>query len=474
MIIMKKVMSVFVPILTVCMACLLVPAIAISQQADWTVLVYFCADNDVEEYAIPDFLEMASVGSTADVKIVALFDRIPGYDDRYGDWTDTRRGIINNGDVPNTSWGVSMGELNMGDPQTLIDFVVWGMQNYPASRYAVVLWNHGSGWWKLQAGESFLLKGVCWDYTDSDCLTMKEVRQALDAIEQNQQEPDLVAFNACLMAMVEVAYEIRDHAQVMVGSEKLMPATGFPYGWILEDLVATPSMTASELGSTMVAYYYQYYGMDETLSSTNLASMDNLASEIDLLAQTLRNDWASDPVACVVLADRVMRAVDNAVIAVDWHVAALGNHGLAIYFPHTIDRFDVTYHGSTILFARDTQWRQFLLDFYAQMGGSWVAAARNGTRGYDVDDLGHYDHVDLYDFCRSLAANVPGVIWVDFSWNGPEIGSYGWPYNTLAEAVAAASGGETVFIKAGSSAETITINKPLTLRAFGGVVTVGQ
>ncbi|GAF99102.1 unnamed protein product, partial [marine sediment metagenome] len=74
-----------------------------------------------------------------------------GYTAAFGNWSDTRRGIINFGDVPsdgtdgNPAWGESRGELNMGDPNSLIEFVEWGMQDYPASDYAVVLSNHGSG-----------------------------------------------------------------------------------------------------------------------------------------------------------------------------------------------------------------------------------------------------------------------------------------------------------------------------------------
>ena len=147
--VMKKIQHhpAFFWISIICLTVLL-PVADAWPQADWTFMVYLAADNNLEGAGIDDFLQMADVGSNSDVNILVLFDRIPGNDDRYGDWTDTRRGIVNFGDVPDALWGTSMGELNMGAPQTLIDFVVWGMQNYPADKYVIDLWDHGSGWHK--------------------------------------------------------------------------------------------------------------------------------------------------------------------------------------------------------------------------------------------------------------------------------------------------------------------------------------
>jgi len=444
-------------------------------QVNWTVMVYLDGDNNLESAAIDDFLEMASVGSTANVKIVVLFDRTPGEDDSYGDWTDTRRGIINAGDVPTGTWGVSVGEKNMGDPQTLIDFVEWGMQNYPASNYAVVLWDHGSGWRRARVEETLPFKSVCVDDTSGDRLYMQEVRNALQTIETDEQEPDLVGFDACLMGMVEVAYEIREHASVMVGSEKTEPNDGWPYDTILSDLTGTPGMSAADLGSTIVSRYYQSYGNSEIMSAIDLASIDNLAAKTDSFAQALREHWNNDVGACVKEAADVMVAVDAAVIAEAHGATWPGSHGLAIYFPETQTEFNADYKGATILFPHDTRWEEFLQDFYASMGGSWVATARDQSQEYDTcpPNLCPH-HIDLYDFAEQLTGGATGTSWVDFNYVGTENGTFDQPYNTLAEAIAAANPGDTICIKPGSSPETITITKAVTLRACGGPVTVGK
>ena len=452
----------------------------LAHASDWTFLVYLDGDNNLESAGIDDFLEMASVGSSSDVKIVVLFDRIPGESSSYGDWTDTRRGLVSKNDVPSDgndgkpAWGTSMGELNMGNRNTLIDFVEWGMQNYPASKYAVILWNHGSGWRLRLAEEELLLKAVCWDDTDGgDTLLMSELRGALDTIETDEEEPNLVGFDACLMAMAEVAYEIREHASVKVGSEKTEPGSGWPYDTILDDLVDDPTMSAAELGTTIVTRYHQ--SESETQSGINLVLMNALATEIDSFAQTLSDDWNSDIGACAAAAYPVMMDIDSAVFAEEHGSWWPGSHGLAIYFPETSGEFNTDYTGGVVLLAQDTRWEEFLQDFYTFMAGSWVADARDQSQEYDASAAAGVQgwHIDLYDFCEKLIDNASGVIWVDFAYVGTENGTFDQPYNTLAEAVTAASSGETICIKPSSSDENITITKAMTLRASGGTAIIG-
>ena len=104
--------------------------------AEWTVMVYLDADNNLESAGIDDINEMEMVGSTGDVNIVVQADRIPGYDISNSDWTNTRRYYIAQDFDPvqiNSEFN-DLGELNMGDPQTLIDFTDWATINCPANR----------------------------------------------------------------------------------------------------------------------------------------------------------------------------------------------------------------------------------------------------------------------------------------------------------------------------------------------------
>ncbi|MBU7025174.1 MAG: hypothetical protein HXS40_13515, partial [Theionarchaea archaeon] len=138
----------------VCFIILMVTAACIppaSCQSSWTVMVYMDGDNNLESAAIDDVNELEAIGSSAEVNIVVQLDRIVDWDNSNGDWTTTRRYYITHDLNGYDSLIVStllsdLGELNMGDPATLTDFVTWARTNYPADNYLLVLWDHGDGW----------------------------------------------------------------------------------------------------------------------------------------------------------------------------------------------------------------------------------------------------------------------------------------------------------------------------------------
>ncbi len=165
-----------------------------SAEANWTFMVYMDGDCNLEESAIDDMNEMEMVGSTGAVNIIVMLDRIPGYDDSNGNWTTTKLFEITedrNSDGVIRSTSVDWGELNMGDPNTLADFAVWGIENYPAEHYALIIWDHGGGW-KIVATD---------DTSDRDGIKMPELDSALFWIinETCIERLDLIGFDTCLM-----------------------------------------------------------------------------------------------------------------------------------------------------------------------------------------------------------------------------------------------------------------------------------
>ncbi|CAN2044504.1 exported hypothetical protein [Candidatus Magnetomoraceae bacterium gMMP-1] len=381
----------------------------ISVSADWTFMVYLDGDNNLEGEAIDDFLEMASVGSDSNINIVVQLDRIPGEDSRFGNWKDCQRFLVGYQVPPRvqnavSDWGDGLGgrEVDMADPQTLIDFVEWGMDNYPAEKYALILWNHGGGWRdKLDSIDSISpsLKEVCYDDTTGwyEALYMNEVKSALAAINEEKGRVNLVGFDACLMGMIEVAYEIKDFADIMVGSEETEPAEGWPYNTLLADLVASPDMEPGDLGAIIVDRYGEAYDNmgDETQSAIDLSKLDMLASAVDFLSIMMMELDKSDlteirencqeyyvpefidlyhfvellvslpnPFVPPVGTDIVMNALEETVIAEFHGRQSPGSHGLAIYFPAKAKGFDKDYNESIIDFPRDTQWDEFLLWYY--------------------------------------------------------------------------------------------------------------
>ncbi len=287
-------------------------------ESEWLFMVYMAGDNDLEDDLIGDFLEMAEVGSSDTVNLVVQLDRIDGGYSGYGNWTDARRGLVVKNSEPHTSWGESIGEVDMGDTQTLVNFVEWAVSNYGAPNIALIFSNHGDGWRsrieelrsllaaksselslserdniireigilesKLESEEG-LLKAVCSDDTDEDVLYTNEVGEALNYLYVYGAagygiDINLVGFDACLMGMLEVAHEIKGYVaygnSVMVASEKSEPLAGWPYNTILSDLTDSPIMDVYNLAETIVNRYGEYYvGSiygDQTLSAVNLSA----------------------------------------------------------------------------------------------------------------------------------------------------------------------------------------------------------
>ena len=249
----------------------------------WTFLVYIAGDNNLETAGLNDIDEMEQVGSTNDVNIVVQFDRNGEYDPRL-DWTGCRRYFITQG----TSTGAidstlvqDMGDVNTGDYNQFVDFVKWGMQNYPANKYAVILWNHGSGWRKAVKEA----RGICWDDTSNDHITEAQVRTAMSEIYTYYgKKVQLLGMDACIMGNLEVAYDVKDYADYLTFSQVNEPNDGYPYHTILSDLTSSPTMSASSLASVIVTRYGEYFsGLNQTASQSaiDLSQVDSLVTAIN-------------------------------------------------------------------------------------------------------------------------------------------------------------------------------------------------
>ena len=118
----------------------------------------------------------------------------------------------------------SLPQANMGEAETLADFLIWGQKEYKSEQNMLVLWDHGGG----------SAKGVCFDENYSfDSLSLTELKEALDAAKLNKKF-DLITFDACLMATIEVISIMRNYADYMIASEEIIPGGGMDYKAICE------------------------------------------------------------------------------------------------------------------------------------------------------------------------------------------------------------------------------------------------
>jgi hypothetical protein len=253
------------------------------QLKEWTVMVFVNAKNNLDIYGIKDVNEMEMVGSSDKVNVVAELGRVSTYAGSNG-WKGCRRYYIQKDNDTNKITSPVLLETqkcDMGSWEYLVDFVKWTKERYPAKKYVLVVWNHGSGWSKGGDISSLLReKGISYDDETNNHITTPQLRMALEKIGG----VDIFAMDACLMQMIEVAYEIKDYAQYIVGSEETEPGDGYTYNTWLDPLVKNPTADARTLSKYMVDSYgdhYQSVKQNATQSSIDAKALNDLARLTD-------------------------------------------------------------------------------------------------------------------------------------------------------------------------------------------------
>ena len=271
-------------------------------QAKWTFLVYMAGDNNLDGAALRDIAEMARAGSTKDIHILVQLDRLEDQ--------KTQRFRITPGGGFKKDCIETFSETNTGDPQILYSFCRWALENYPADRYALILWNHGSGWWEDAKSRAVgpagrrphrplfnhafpqVHRSICYDDTSGgDALDNRELRVVLAGVcALLGRKIDLLGMDACLMNMVEVAWQLRDSVQMIVGSEVEEPFDGWPYAEILTRLAAKPKQNSATFARWIVkSYLTSYQGKGETVtqSALDVNLIDDVVTKIDTLSEVL-------------------------------------------------------------------------------------------------------------------------------------------------------------------------------------------
>lgn len=282
-------------------------------------MIYMCADNDLGFYA--DSLDLAEIDSaiySPYVTVLIYHDDI----EMNGSWiyvsTQGPDGTIELDTI------MTLPEANMGDPGTLASFIEFGVTEFPAKHYAVILWDHGGGWMHLPinlppdfrgglgtveniinlretielmlSGRSVkqnFIRGLCYDWTDNDYLTMQDLETAFKLVYSDTGIIlDIVGFDACLMQMLEVQYQIKEYAYIMVASQEVEPTYGWPYESILNALASQPLVTPTGFAKIIIDSYAEFYDTWSyyTMSAVDLTKIDMLSAELDNLAKELMNN----------------------------------------------------------------------------------------------------------------------------------------------------------------------------------------
>lgn len=292
--------NVYKVLLLLLFSVLLLEPIYAGAEKELTFMIYMAADNDLESAAIDDINELETCGSTDKVNFVVQIDRNGKYSQNSAyKWSGTRRYYITK-DNDTTKIGSrlvqKLNETDTAEPLSLIDFVYWAKGNYPAKRYALILWSHGTGWKKIKLADndeeskknlsSSLMHGLpnaernfAYDYTSKTSMTIPTFADALSKIRSILgQQLEILGFDACLMQMAEVAYVGAPFAKFQVGSPDREPDRGWPYDMIANAVSQKPDMDAKALGTTIAGLYKKSYNNGSQGNTAVLLSVIDMAA----------------------------------------------------------------------------------------------------------------------------------------------------------------------------------------------------
>lgn len=283
----------------------------------WTVLVYMAGDNDLSGFVARNIKQMAAVGSTNNVNIVIHLDIKIAGNQKVTRWyyIDESGQIAHmNADDPATQ------VMDSGDQNTLITFCTWAIKNFPAEKYCLIFWDHGTGILdpergrvinpsnlfmfnpttnKLELDRSIGFfdiiepdeRGVCWDDTKHNFLTNQKIDYALNHIcsQVLYKKFDIIGFDACLMSMLEIGNLLKPYAEYMVGSQEVILGSGWNYTLALEEFSNKSPDTKNFATNIVNAYQktYQQITNDYTLSAVDLTKIDAVEESLDEIATLL-------------------------------------------------------------------------------------------------------------------------------------------------------------------------------------------
>ncbi|MEM3444655.1 MAG: clostripain-related cysteine peptidase [Thermoplasmata archaeon] len=349
-------------------------------KAKWTVLFYYDGDNNLDDYMVEDFIAVASVGSTRDVSIVVQIDRANDGAYRY---------FVTKGLSPTPQNALmSLGEVNMGDRDTWIGFLIWGAQRFQGEHYLVNPENHGGSW-----------LGCCWDDTNGgDNLDLVEIANGLEALKQfSGHNVDVLYFDDCLMGSVEVLAQVYPYVDYIVASETVGWTDSFPQDRIISAITTNPGISPQSLAITIINVATPHNDPGEitqAIGAYRASAVPGLVSAVNNFATTLLNElqrdysnisrarnesiafWEECTIDLYQFAEKikmyanssslksaaqsVMDQVSSTVIAFRATTAASFCKGVSIFFPKG---WYSSLYSSSGVFPEQTMWDEFLQTF---------------------------------------------------------------------------------------------------------------
>lgn len=367
----------------------------------WTILAYYDGNCNLDttknstSWVIAEAQELEKVGSTDQVQVFAMMGSLKSSGNcKYYHFEKHENELP---DQISSTVIEDLGTKDMSDKRTLKDFIIAGRTRYPAEHYMLMIKDHGGGW-----------RGACIDDQNGAhrMMSLPELREALDTFDF-----DIISFDACLMSMVEVAYELRHNAKYLVASQFVTYAGTYGSEEWLGYLTATPTSSALDLAKKIATscmnanVQHQVTGhqavtdLDSTKTKALAAKIGTLGNDLvtytgqygaevlDAFTQTHSTEL-DDPAFCDIRefcvklllephlkditvvkddANAVISALNDCIPLTTTNATSVPRGGLCIHFPYRTDMFDSSNYVKCQFTA--TNWYTFLSQFIAAVGG---------------------------------------------------------------------------------------------------------
>jgi cysteine peptidase C11 family protein len=254
----------------------------------WTFFVYIAADNNLNPEADANIAQMVKSSSSENVYIVVHLNIKRAHESK-----KTQKLLIQNGKIK------QIGQTTVedsGSDTTFLNAMKWAVTDYPSDHLLVDVWNHGSG--PLNR-DMLAHRGVCYDDSTGNYMTDLKYKTAFDVLVnqyRNGQKIDIIAFDACLMADIEVAYTLQNYATYLVASQQTVPGPGYNYTDVLSIFTRNNPDPKTFAKWIIGAYDRQYKPSQEsyTLSAMDLTKLTPIVTATNTIAQQLTSALNTD------------------------------------------------------------------------------------------------------------------------------------------------------------------------------------
>ncbi|MDA3812745.1 MAG: clostripain-related cysteine peptidase, partial [Candidatus Cloacimonetes bacterium] len=217
-------------------------------ESDWTILIYMAADNSLDSEALADIEDMMQSEFSDKINVIVQVD--------YSEDSIISPAAYRYHIYPGSKEQISyLGEIDSGDEDQLTAFANWGFRLYPSEQQALIIWSHGNGWYPSTRD---LPPSFCPDVEADNYIGIAggELRTGIKNINEHLE---ILIFDACNMQTVEVAAEIADYTDYIIGSEDGVNSAGFPYAEIFS---SWEQQTNTENICWEIGYqYHKYYNL---------------------------------------------------------------------------------------------------------------------------------------------------------------------------------------------------------------------